>query len=445
MPPIFAPASPLGTAVDIGVASGQAAAMQKYSPTLAHIYDSISNSLASRGGHGGGGGGYIGGVQQLGSTDGGAMFQVQQQANREQRSQDFRSAYDLDPVRRHIEDRHQNKLELQKRQQDFAREQTGMQPGVQQPSIVWTQADQEGIAEATQAISTVTKEYQNNNIPLGTYYQIHNAAQEQLSRLNQKKKAFDQQQDQERFQRESQAAARSAALGSVHTAAGVRGAYTTPDAIPGMPPSRWVTDPKTGKIYDLNEHNRKLAYDAWKVQQDKKVAPETAEKMKHDAELHEQKLEQGVIDKYTKLRQELEKRFDKEDDDQRKVAEKKNAGNDNWHWEPWTMEGRERYIDDQMRARYGYGTLKEAEDYHRAIRNRQRGEAPRPMGSGEATLPANASEREQALAELKETLAPMTQAMPPVRTEVKPPVEMIPSQQRSSVYSNFQGFGSAGS
>lgn len=397
MPPIFAPASPLGTEAAIGIGAGQAAAIQKYQPTLAHIYDSMSSALAGRGSGGGGGGGhgYIGGVQQLGSTDGGALVQVEQQANREQRHSDFMDAYTFDPVAHHLQ-----------MHQDF---QTQRQQAQQQqqapPPVTWTPADTEAETEANQVLSTLNKEDSNRNLPPEQAQALREAYQSKLGMLSQKKEAAQKQAQQRMYQQQVEGDALNQARNRVNDEHLAQFGYR---AVPGVVAPDMQQDQhgkwymKNKEVYEASvkakdkaeEYNHQIDMTRLKQQE---TAKANEVKLKQAAEIHESKLLASEQKNYLSRREILEKQFDKEQDAWLKDREKnKNPGEIP---SKWTEEGRDKYIAEQMRARGQPGTLEEFIKEHKASRQKPTGQSasglPAPQ-QGQAATPQPTPPKEEA-------------------------------------------------
>lgn len=376
MPPIFAPASPLGTAASIGVGAGQAEVTEKYAPLLAHIYDSISSSLANRGGvgHGGGGGGSNSYIQVLPQSDGGALAQVEQQANREQRALDLGFEYGQDPVSKHIALQNQGRLDLLKQRMSQDPNAAPAQPAQPPPpQLQWGRADDEAMAEANEVVAKTDKEVDSGNLAPENANAIKAPYQDKLAELQQKKQAVEQQQQEQQFQKRSQGAALNRALIDTDMKhADGSGLRQIPDLVT---PIYQYDDKGLKHLVNKEEYqaSAKAREDAFAnnrhIAETQQKLQEAAVVHKQQAELHEQKMETGALDHYTKIRQHEIDRLNKEED--AFMNDKKSDGNR----VRATPEGFDNTIAERMKAHGFKGTLGEFLDDWKAKRGRGPGTA----------------------------------------------------------------------
>ncbi len=285
MPIILAQQAPIAPLVTAGAAAGEVAL--KNFPTLAQLYEHMADLRARGAAGGGGGGGYGGGggIQVLPDSDRGALAQVESQANRDQRGAELGFSAGQDPVARHIAMQENFKLAQQQDAQGSlerreaalnapaAERAAGGQPaggGEEQtpPSITFDQNDQQDLNHQLQILSETTKLARENRIGDDDALALINPALARRDELLKKQRLAQEQADQQKFQSAVKQQAAGAAVEKLHTEAQVKGAYVLPSDIPGMPRRELKIKPKTGEVYDLNEHRAKLAFDVWKTQTD---------------------------------------------------------------------------------------------------------------------------------------------------------------------------------
>lgn len=388
MPIEFAQPSPLGSASSIGVGAGEAAAIQKMSPTLAAMYEKIAD-LRQRGAMSGGGGGSSSanpGGGGVGGDSGGAnaLYQVESQANRDQRAADESfQAQQPDLVGQHIQQTEQFKVQ---QQQQADRQQASQLAGLNKqaaPPPQWGQADQEAMANANQAVQTVQSQYEAGQIDEDAASQIAGPAYSRLNELSAKKQSFDEYQQQRQTQQASVQAAQSAALGAVHTDAQVKNGARVPN-VGITTPDNWVPNGKGGLVNTnekQQEYERKVSVEAFKASQEKKISPEAAQKMKQDAELHEQKFQQGADDHYLKIRQHEIDRLNKEEDSFMKDSDGSRVRA--------TPEGFDNTVSERMKAHGLPGTLGDFQEDWQRKRGRS---SSRPNGDRTDMQPSQAGD-----------------------------------------------------
>jgi len=415
MPPIFAPPSPLGTEAAIGVGAGQAAVTEKYAPLLAHIYDSISSSLANRGGGGGGGGGggFSNYIQVLPNNDGGAMVQAQAQANREERAQDLRYEYEQDPVSKHLALQNQGRMDLLNRRLsvDPNTPQPVRQGPPPTPVLQWGREDDEAMTEASQVIAKTDKALAAMEITPETANMLRAPYQDRLAELQQKKEAVDKQNEQRQFAKAATMAAHADGLNATRTQNRANWEQTPVDEIPGMPKRHYSLDAKGEWKLDNGpervQHQRNFA-----------TMNERADKAAVDAAKHEADMKAKAA--------ELDDKHFHED---RAAAAK---------------ELETKSITGEVVKPTHEQITERAEKIAEARRKRRGGKNDPGMAQPHAddTQPkAPSSEQEKAMQRLNAILTPMAHTMPPVRPRPEVTPEAIPAQQLSPAYGNYQGVG----
>jgi hypothetical protein len=265
MPITFAQPDPMAPAVTASAAAAEFAA--KTFPTIASIYENAARIRASAGGGGGGGHGGVvqggGPIQVLPSGDGGAgLYQVEAQANREQRAMDLSFEAGQDPVSRHIvlqdrlrqnaEDRH-----VQQQNEQFKLMNPDLFPGNAQRSpaqqapeqaapqlTTFTPDDQEQLAAAMQGITDLRKKV--NMVPPAAFSQMMAPLERQRDALLAKQRKAGEDALQQKNQQEMK---QSLHVTAMQIAAGqgmLNHIPTRPSDIPGMPPDRTVPDGRGG-------------------------------------------------------------------------------------------------------------------------------------------------------------------------------------------------------
>lgn len=408
MPITFAQPDPMVPSITAGAAAAEYAA--KTFPTIAEIYANAAK-LRAQGGGGGGRGGVVqtgGPIQVLPSSDGGAAYQVQSQANREQRSMDLAYEAEQDPVARHIQMQQDFKTKQQESAQKNQMEQLrllnpnlanrgdGPTPQPQgPPPTVWTPDDQAQLNAAGQGVADLTRQVQAGAIQPEVYQMLKGPLDDQYQQLTAKQQAAQEQAEQQKNQSQLKQVMTQSALQSASGQALVRHAVGLQD-IPGVPQGMLIPDGK-GKLYDPTEHRAKMAVDVWKAQQAKVVPPETVAKMQQDAEIHEQKFEAGETAAYLRRRSEVEKLWDRQEEHEQKVFEKQNKDNPKAEWKHWPPEDRDKEIADMMRAKGQPGTLDEFIQKHKASRNPASAQAGQASQAAPSQAPAPPSQEDKRL------------------------------------------------
>lgn len=267
MPINFSQPEPMAPAITAGAAAAEFAA--KTFPTIAQIYENAARLRASGGGGGGHGGVVQGGgpIQVLSRDDQGALAQVEQQANREQRALDLGFEAQQDPVAGHIRQQQQFKMQQQQQAQQAQSQQLAMLNGPPvsrgQPQIpqapeptTWAPDDESALAGTIQAIDGVRTQYNNGVIPLPAYQQMMEPLQAYRSQLLAKQRKAEDDKDQQQQQKQMKAVANQDSLAGVRSAHLNKWMPTPFDEIPGMPKSNWKGFDQHGVPIDGNEKIR---------------------------------------------------------------------------------------------------------------------------------------------------------------------------------------------
>lgn len=281
MPITFAQPDPLVPQITAGAAAAEYAA--KTLPAIDEIYANAARLRAqggSGGGGGRGGGGSTGGyVQVLPRDDGGALYQVEAQANREQRADDLGFEAIADPVARHIkmqEDfRQQQNQQAQAHQDEQLRmlnpglfpqnRGNGPTPVPQPPPATFTPEDQQQLNAAGQIMADATSQYQSGKIPVDAYYKMRGDAQQQFDALTQKQQAAEDAKKQQAYRQAVSDQAHQRGLLNIDMQQGGETGYRQ---IPDLPTPIRAVDKHTGKIYTVNEKEIQHVADAQKQARD---------------------------------------------------------------------------------------------------------------------------------------------------------------------------------
>lgn len=264
MPITFAQPDPMAPAVTASAAAAEFAA--KTFPTIASIYENAARIRASAGGGGGGGGhgGVVQGggpIQVLPSGDGGAgLYQVEAQANREQRALDLGFEAQQDPVARHIQmqaDVHQQaETRKNQQQQEMFRQmnpdlfQNGQRPPAapvqqQQPQpTTFTPDDEAQLAGTMQAMTDLRNKA--NIVPTQAFSQMMAPLEQQQNTLLAKKRKADDDALQQKNQQEMRQGLHQTAMVVAQGQGLVAHSPVAQGDVPGIPPDRWMPDGRGG-------------------------------------------------------------------------------------------------------------------------------------------------------------------------------------------------------
>lgn len=374
MPIILAPASPLGSAASIGIGAGVAEQNAKMFPTLAALYGHIASLRAGGGGGGGGrGGGGGGGIQVLPRDDGGALYQVEAQANREERSQEqARLLGQPDYVMGHIRERENFQLQQQQsaqqvRQQELAR--LNPQAPPEPPPPQWGQAEQNALTKATQAVAGLKDDVEKGQLGEETGKMVIAPYQDKIDALTQQQEAYQKYQQNKQFQQASQAQAQKRALIDTDIRHAAQSGYRD---VPDLPTPVIDID-HNGKKYMVNEVPYKAA--------EKAQSEARAHNSKMDLEKVKAQAKDPVIEQKLEheARREYLDHYDKIEKDERAYEDKflKDAQPGDKR-RPMTPEELAGNVALRMKARGLPGTLQEATDQHKA----SRGQSVQPQIGG---------------------------------------------------------------
>lgn len=195
MPISFAQPDPQAPAITAGAAAAEYEA--KTFPAIASIFENAARLRAQAGSGGGGHGGPVatgGPVQVLPSGSPDATYQVEAQANREQRALDLGFEAGQDPVSKHIaltsqyqQQRDQEKQDGQLKMMDILNNSQGArqpaQPEQEPQPVVFTDDDKQQLDATMQQVGDVRKALENRSIPEATYYQLMAPIQQQREAL----------------------------------------------------------------------------------------------------------------------------------------------------------------------------------------------------------------------------------------------------------------------
>lgn len=387
MPIVLAPPSPLGSAASIGIGAGVAEQNAKQFSTLAQLYAHIASL---HGAHGGGGGtqgsssvspGYGG----QGAFPSGYDPAAEQQANRDQQTQNLQTELSADPVAKHLQMQQDFKLQQQQRE-DAATQQRydagqPKPPPTPQPAPYFSPSDQRDLEKSQQGVAELQDLYDSGNLDANNpdAIQKYQQLQGKIAGLQQKQQAATEAEKKKAIDEADQAD------GHAHMRT-ARETQTMLKVVPGqkLPSGETVVStyddgsPATVKTWS----NKAKDYVLHNIPQSR-ARPDVegkAAKLRQDTELHETKLEQTATDHYLKHYDAIEK-------DERAYEDKfmKNAKPEDKR-RLMTPEELAGNVAIRMKAKGMRGTLGEfLEDWQR-----KRGTWKVPMGAGDAPLPANA-------------------------------------------------------
>lgn len=264
MPIVFAQPDAMGSASSIGVGAGIASQDAKQMPSLVSMYEAaMRNRIALMGQSGGGRGGSSssgGGIPvNPGGGDGGALAQVESQANREQSA--MNQGFGAEISDQEQQQRYQNNLGLQnnaaqldqqridKAQQAF-RQQYGQQQG---PTPTWDANDQKAMDDTKNGIANISAMYEAGEAGGDTpeFAQKGQQLQAKLASLQQKQQAAQQVATQQGNQQDLAAQTHQATVGIIkgqmyaQKAQSMTGVIRDPDT--GRVSAYAMFDPLTGK------------------------------------------------------------------------------------------------------------------------------------------------------------------------------------------------------
>lgn len=260
MPITFAQPDPMAPAVTASAAAAEFAA--KTFPTIASIYENAARLRASAGGGGGGGHGGVvqggGPIQVLPSGDGGAgLYQVEAQANREQRALDLGFEAQQDPVARHIQmqaDVHQQ-AETRKNQQQqemfrqmnpdlFGQGAARGAPPSQPAPTTFTPIDESQLADTMMAMKDLQGKV--NILQPQAWSQMMAPLEQKQNELMGKKRKADEDALKQKNQQEMRQGLHQTAMVVAQGQGLVAHSPVSASDIPGMLPDRWMPDGRGG-------------------------------------------------------------------------------------------------------------------------------------------------------------------------------------------------------
>lgn len=368
MPIVLAPPSPLGSASSIGVGAGIAEQNAKMFPTLASLYAHIASLHGSRGGGASGTQGSSSvspGYGGQGAFPSGYDPASEQQANRDQQTQNLQTELSADPVAKHLQMQHNFRLQQdqQRQQAEAALNQRGGQPGPPTQVPDFNQNDVESLAKAQQGVANIDQLYESGEFDRDdpNALKVKQELQGKIASLQQKQQAASEYKDKQSYQAQSAGMARQRALIDTDEKHVAENGYKQ---IPDVVAPNYGLD-KDGKQYLKNkevfqasveakrraeEHNNKMDLEKLKL-------GDKAVKIKQDAELHEQKLEQAATTGYINIRKHEIDRLNKEED-----AFMKEGSADGGTKQRASPEGFDNTIAERMKAHGFPGTIGEFVD-----------------------------------------------------------------------------------